>query len=133
MLLTSGDIPQPVRLAKAIHRLGPDLNVAHKALCRLAEGKSVVVELDIADPDSLAELTALGGIASVLKAPDPDIKQIRDKLGLSQSEFAMRFGLELDTLRNWEQGRDEPGPAARVLLKVIELHPSAVTDALRAG
>ena len=47
-------------------------------------------------------------------------------MGLSQAEFAIRFGLELDTLQNWEQGRNQPDPAARLLLKVIELHPEVV-------
>jgi putative transcriptional regulator len=64
--------------------------------------------------------------------PDPDIKRIREKLGVSRSEVAMRFGLELDTPQNWKQGRNQPDRAARLLLKAIELHPSAVTAALTA-
>ena len=39
----------------------------------------------------------------------------------SQAEFAMRFGLALDTLQSWEQRCNQPYPAARLLLKVIEL------------
>jgi hypothetical protein len=37
----------------------------------------------------------------------------------------MRFGLALDTLQNWEQRCNQPDPAARLLLKVIELWPAS--------
>ena len=35
----------------------------------------------------------------------PDVKQIRDRYGLSQSEFAAMLGISIKTLQNWEQGR----------------------------
>ncbi len=52
-------------------------------------------------------------------------------LGLSQTQFAARFGFTAGTVRNWEQGRTKPEGAARVLLAVIAHHPEAVEDALR--
>jgi DNA-binding transcriptional regulator YiaG len=61
-----------------------------------------------------------------------DVRAIRENLGLSQADFAARFGLELDTIRNWEQGRYAPDRAAVVLLAVIEHYPEAV-DASLAG
>ncbi len=62
----------------------------------------------------------------------PDVPAIRKKLGLSQEEFAQRFGVSLGTLRNWEQGVRLPEGPARVLLKVIEKEPAAVKRALAA-
>jgi putative transcriptional regulator len=59
-----------------------------------------------------------------------DVKAIRLGLGLSQSSFATRFGLSLHTLRNWEQGKRQPDPAARAYLKVIEKAPETVYEAL---
>lgn len=59
-----------------------------------------------------------------------DIKAIRDKLGKSQSEFALMIGVSVATLQNWEQGRRSPRGPARALLKVAENNPKAVTDAL---
>ena len=59
-----------------------------------------------------------------------DVKAIRRGLGLSQASFSARFGLSLHTLRNWEQGKREPDPAARAYLKVIEKAPEVVTEAL---
>lgn len=65
--------------------------------------------------------------------PQVDVKAIRQGLGLSQSSFAARFGLSLHTLRNWEQGKRQPDPAARAYLKVIEKAPEAVYEALSEG
>jgi putative transcriptional regulator len=59
-----------------------------------------------------------------------DVKSIRERLGLSQAAFANRFGLSVSALRNWEQGKRQPDPAARAYLKVIEKAPQAVTEAL---
>ncbi|MDR1047389.1 MAG: helix-turn-helix domain-containing protein [Treponema sp.] len=59
-----------------------------------------------------------------------DVKSIRERMGLSQAAFANRFGLSVFALRNWEQGKRQPDPAARAYLKVIEKAPQAVTEAL---
>ena len=34
-----------------------------------------------------------------------NIKELRTASGMSQSQFAEYFGIPLDTLQNWEQGR----------------------------
>jgi len=49
---------------------------------------------------------------------------------LSQQKFAARFGFALSALRNWEQGRRQPDPAARAFLRVIDREPEAVSRAL---
>jgi len=51
-------------------------------------------------------------------------------MGLSQSSFANRFGLSVYALRNWEQGKRQPDPAARAYLKVIEKAPDIVAKVL---
>lgn len=61
---------------------------------------------------------------------DVDVAAIRKRLGLSQGEFAVRFGFKLDALQNWEQGRRRPDGAARAFLRVIEREPAAVQRAL---
>jgi putative transcriptional regulator len=65
------------------------------------------------------------------EVPTIDVRATRKRLGLSQSEFAPKFGFQPATLRNWEQGRTRPDGPARVLLAVIAHHPEAVEDALR--
>jgi len=59
-----------------------------------------------------------------------DVKAIREKTGLSQVLFANNFGLSVYSLRNWEQGKRQPDPAARAYLKVIEQAPDVVKKAL---
>lgn len=59
-----------------------------------------------------------------------DVKQIRARLGKSQSEFAQMIGVSVSTLQNWEQGRRRPRGPARALLAVAAENPEAVTAAL---
>jgi len=62
-----------------------------------------------------------------------DVRAIRQKMGMTQRQFAARFGLKLDSLRNWEQDKRVPETSARVLLTVIDLEPEAVKRALKIG
>ncbi len=70
-------------------------------------------------------------VVQVNRVPEADVRSLRQRLGLSQSQFAARFGFSAATVRNWEQGRTQPDGPARVLLAVIAHHPDAVDDALR--
>jgi putative transcriptional regulator len=62
-----------------------------------------------------------------------DVRAIRDKLGLTQEEFARRFGFSVNTLRHWEQGKRVPEGPTRAYLLVIDRAPKAVEKALRAA
>ena len=70
-------------------------------------------------------------MVSVERASVVDVRSVRRKLGLSQTQFAARFGFTPATVKNWEQGRTQPDGPARILLAVIAHHPEAVEDALR--
>jgi putative transcriptional regulator len=59
-----------------------------------------------------------------------EVRDVRQKMGLSQAQFATKFGFPPATLRNWEQGRAHPDAPTRVLLAVIAKHPEAVEDVL---
>lgn len=61
-----------------------------------------------------------------------DVKAIRAKVGMSQTEFAASFGISVGTLRHWERGDREPQGPARVLLHVVAKQPKAVLSALAA-
>ncbi|MBK5294220.1 MAG: helix-turn-helix domain-containing protein [Acidobacteriia bacterium] len=63
--------------------------------------------------------------------PIPDVKAIREKLGLSQREFASLYHLSLPTVRDWEQRRYQPDQAARTLLRLIARAPKLVERTLR--
>ena len=67
---------------------------------------------------------------TIPQAPEVDVRAVRRGMGLSQAEFATKFGLPPATLRNWEQGRSRPDAPTRVLLAVIAKHPEVVEDVL---
>jgi len=58
------------------------------------------------------------------------VKRLRGWTRLSQADFARLLGVELSTLRNWEQGRREPTGPARALLRAISTDPENVLRAL---
>ena len=62
----------------------------------------------------------------------PTVRALREKLRLTQEEFASRFHLPLGTVRDWEQGAHRPDKAAQVLLTVIAKDPDAVARALES-
>jgi putative transcriptional regulator len=59
-----------------------------------------------------------------------DVKALRARVGMTQEQFASRFGFSTATLRHWERGDRAPHGPALVLLNVIEHNPNAVIEAL---
>ena len=60
----------------------------------------------------------------------PDVRKIREKSGLSQSQFARMLHVSAKTLQNWEQKRRQPNGPAIALLKVVESEPEMVLRTL---
>lgn len=54
--------------------------------------------------------------------PD-DVKRVRGILGLSQPLFARFLGVDVKTVRSWEQGAREPSPMASRFLDEIASAP----------
>jgi len=65
--------------------------------------------------------------ATVREFPEPDVKGIRERTGLSQTQFAFLIGVKPKTLQNWEQKRVRPAGPARALLKIVEANPDALS------
>ena len=59
---------------------------------------------------------------------EPNPKDIRTKLSLTQEKFATLMNISVHTLRNWEQGRRHPEGPARVLLNVVNNHPEVLME-----
>ena len=85
-----------------------------------------VMAAALSDPD--AQPLAPADLKRMRRTPRAKI--IRRALGLTQEEFATRFGIPLGTLRDWEQGTAEPDTCARTYLTVIARNPKAVAEAL---
>jgi putative transcriptional regulator len=58
------------------------------------------------------------------------LRELCDRLGLSQATFAERFHINLRTLQDWEQARRVPDQVARAYLRVIAHNADAVVAAL---
>jgi putative transcriptional regulator len=59
-----------------------------------------------------------------------DVSALRQGMGMTQEQFAARFGFSVATLRHWERGDRTPQGASLVLLNVIKRAPDVVTAAL---
>ena len=61
----------------------------------------------------------------------PDIKSIREKLKVSQAEFAEMLGISVRTLQNWEQKRRVPDRSSRILIELAATYPKQVQKVSR--
>lgn len=64
--------------------------------------------------------------------PEPEVKGIRKKTGLSQARFAMLIGVSKRTLENWEQGRRHPTGPAKALLRILDADTERAIKTLHA-
>ena len=55
-----------------------------------------------------------------------NVKAIRNKIGMTQMEFASSFGISVATLRHWERGDRIPNGPARILLNVVDKEPQTI-------
>ncbi len=58
------------------------------------------------------------------------IRKLRNRLGMSQQEFASAFGIPAANIRQYEIGRHMPPPAVRAYLKVIAAEPEMAARAV---
>jgi putative transcriptional regulator len=117
-----------------VQRTRADLDLAKVDWAGLAEVSDEDIETSIANDPDVAPVFSddeLVRARRVLPPPLPDdVRAIRQRLGLSQEQFAGRYGFSVETIRNYEQGHRRPTGPARVLLRVIAGEPDAVTRAL---
>ena len=51
-----------------------------------------------------------------------------DREQLTKEEFANRLGINVHTLRNWEQDRVTPDGPGRALLGIVARHPRIIRE-----
>ncbi len=96
-------------------------------------GSSFGEELIAAMEEAAAHAHGNGKVARVHTVEVPDVRAIREGLGLSQQAFASTYHIPLATLKGWEQGRRQPDATASAYLSVIARLPTQARDALRAA
>ncbi len=62
-----------------------------------------------------------------------NVKQVREKTGLTQNQFAATFGISLGTLRHWERGDRKPHGPALVLLNAANNAPDTLLQILKGA
>ena len=90
-------------------------------------------ELIASMKEAVAHANGRGAAAREHIVNVPDVRAIREGLGLSQNAFARAYRIPLATLKGWEQGRRQPDATASAYLSVIAHLPGEAREALRAG
>ena len=121
--------PEAARILMKRH---VSMRAAHTALTEMIEnGTGYILVPVVEDVATLrGELSSIGIIAKVHAPRKISAREVREQTGLSQDAFALRYGLDVSTLRNWEQDRSEPDAAATTLLWTIARNPSAVEQSI---
>lgn len=60
--------------------------------------------------------------------PENEVTQARIQLGMTQEAFARLLDTPVGTVRGWEQGRRQPPPSARILMRVATKYPEQVLE-----
>jgi DNA-binding transcriptional regulator YiaG len=118
----------------ALAKRGLSMLRAKRAIEQLVESGELRVRLPSVDlaGDVIRELKQAGvhavRIAHALNFQER-LREMRAELELTQEQFALRFGFDLDTLQNWEQGRRTPDRAIMSYLRVIARDPEGAARA----
>ena len=95
--------------------------MSRKAFDRIAEGLAEAIAIARGDAEP----------ARLFIPHEIEIRKIRQKVGMSQDQFASAFGFSLAQIRDWEQNRSRPVAALRAYLMIIERDPIEVLSALK--
>lgn len=108
---------------------------AKRAVEAMVEKSLIVLTVPkVEDLAALARDLADSGVTTtVVEVGDVDVRRIRERNGLTQEEFALRFGLDVDTLQNWESGRRAMPIAVRSYMRVIDRLPDQAGAALETA
>jgi putative transcriptional regulator len=90
-------------------------------------------DLIAAMEEAAAHARGKGAVARTHVIDVPDVRAIREALGLSQTAFANAYRIPLATLKGWEQGRRHPDATAAAYLSVIARLPVEARAALKAA
>ncbi len=122
---------KPVSATLALAKRGLSLLKGKRAVEEIMQKGLAVLELPAVESRRrvLAELAEAGIEARPRAEGIVNVKNLRKRLGLTQVQFALRYGIDIDTLQNWERRRRIPDEPARRLLRVIAMLPKEASAA----
>ena len=132
ILRRNGAFDKRISVAKRLRAAGLTLQAAHAAITRLAEADFAVCRIAVgADIPRLAhDLAPLDVRVYRRRELAPAvIGEVRMRHGLSQREFACVLGIDINTLQNWEQGRNKPDTATLNLIVAFDRAPNLIETA----
>jgi DNA-binding transcriptional regulator YiaG len=133
VLRLEGPLNRPIDVVQRLRAAGLTLRAGHALINRLAEIRIAVCEIAEGAniPALAADLAAMNVHVFRRRQFDADtVSRIRNRHGLSQREFAQLLGIDIDTLQNWEQGRNKPDAAALSLVLAFDRAPDVVEAAV---
>ncbi len=132
ILRLEGALDRPTHVVQRLRAAGLTLRAGHAIINRLAEKRIAVCEIaeGAGIPALAADLAAMNVHVYRRRHLDPSlIADVRTRHGLSQREFAEMLGIGIDTLQNWEQGRNKPDAAALSLVMAFDKSPELIEQA----
>ncbi len=118
----TGGVVDALAVARTLVRNGVGPRTAKKVVEDLTEYGVSTVRLGL-DRDVPAALDKAGVAIERGRQDGIDVRAVRARTGLSQRDFARRYGLAFTTVQNWEQKRSRPDAAGRALLRIIAADP----------
>lgn len=105
---------------------------AKRSIEALLANRSIFVQVPrLEDAETFANELLASGVTAAIVTPSEalDVRSLRERLNLTREQFALCYGLEVETVRNWEMGKREPDTTARSYLRVIANDPEGVQQA----
>jgi putative transcriptional regulator len=120
-----------VAATMTLAKRGLSLLKAKRTVEEMVASGRAIVELPMVEDQTavVRELAEAGVIAHSHAQREVNIKSLRQRLGLTQEQFCLRYGIDIDTLQNWERKRRMPDQAARSLMRIIEKLPEEASVA----
>ena len=109
-------------------RLNPRRPLSGKSDWQRIDSMSEAAVMRAALADSDARPTPSGALKRFRRVVR--VRELRQRLRMTQRQFADTFGFSLGAVRDWEQMRSRPDAGTRALLQVIDFDPDTVRRAL---
>jgi len=113
----------------ALHKRGISMLKAKRSIEDVLESGHTVCNLPFVESTAAlqADIIASGLAACRLEPADTaKLRALRTSLGMTREQFSLRYGLSVENIRNWEEGRREIDSTARSYLTAIMNDPQSV-------